>query len=935
MGKAMEKILNSRTDPRPARTGESKIAYDPKTGRVIAQIDPEQRATRYAYYPADHPSAGKLAYSANAEGKKQHVAYTTRGEQRAVWGESVQPLLYDYNEYGEMVGMKTFQTLPNGDPSLEEDKGAKTAWHFHEATGSLLKKEYADGHGPTYAYTEAGQLKERQWARTVGQAPRLPTDDAPAKAAAPLTTAYTYDPATLLLTKSTATDGTTVTYEYNPEGQLAKVTDATGSREFTYDIRGQILKESVTLITGADTAPINYEIRRSYTSLGQPSSVHLVSTDGETVSLDHKVDYSWNAHNQLASVKSLAGEFVYGYATKNPALLTKMTGPVHEVETTYEPHRNLITGMTNRILTPSHEATKGRVVSSYAYGNDVLGRRETISHGGEAFAMLKLGEANVEVAYNDRSEVVGASYRSGSETRQKFEYDYDWIGNRTTARSAGGPSAVVGGKTTETNALRIATRSNPAIPPFVPIRVHWSNRGLPMTLDGNLLEDARNTYTWDAENRLVRVESKDGSFRLDYVYDHQNRRTVRTETKQTETKNEERRTTYYLYDAWNVLAEIDAVPAEGQLEPSPRDRRSQTLNFKPATLLSWGRDLSGSLQGAGGVGGLLAISKGETHRHPVYDANGNIEQLIDGGASVVAAYIYDPFGNVTKMAGAEAGQNQWRFSAKPVEAGTGWLYYGFRYYQPETGRWASRDPIEERGGVNLYGFISNDPANKSDYLGFQSIGPYSPNDALIVANQRFGEIAKKFIAGTSKKEQYRYKNGDAWTVAIKSMEPYNRLRNQELIPRGHAYCQNGATQLTGKWDVRAVDWGDEGGAEILQAIRDGVNYVFGFELKSLGGVKGDFVISNIDCNRCELTYKFEAGPGSFRFGSLARFPGSERAVDPSFIKLATGPILGVVSPIAFASYMTMPTNEADNPYGPDGPFSTIDIYWSWEETIKM
>src|SRR5690606_30540720 len=114
------------------------------------------------------------------------------------------------------------------------------------------------------------------------------------------------------------------------------------TREFAYDLHGQIVKETVTLLTGADSPPIRYEIRRTYTALGQPESVHLVSAEGEALSLDHKVEYAWNANGQLASVKSLAGEFAYEYDKANPTLLGKMIGPVHEVETTYEPHRNLI-----------------------------------------------------------------------------------------------------------------------------------------------------------------------------------------------------------------------------------------------------------------------------------------------------------------------------------------------------------------------------------------------------------------------------------------------------------------------------------------------------------------------------------------------------------------------------------------------------------------
>ncbi len=48
-------------------------------------------------------------------------------------------------------------------------------------------------------------------------------------------------------------------------------------------------------------------------------------------------------------------------------------------------------------------------------------------------------------------------------------------------------------------------------------------------------------------------------------------------------------------------------------------------------------------------------------------------------------------------------------------------YYGFRYYDPVTGRWPSRDPIGEAGGLNLYGMVGNNPVNYWDYLGLQSL----------------------------------------------------------------------------------------------------------------------------------------------------------------------------------------------------------------------
>jgi len=47
-------------------------------------------------------------------------------------------------------------------------------------------------------------------------------------------------------------------------------------------------------------------------------------------------------------------------------------------------------------------------------------------------------------------------------------------------------------------------------------------------------------------------------------------------------------------------------------------------------------------------------------------------------------------------------------------------YYGYRYYDPKTGRWPSRDPIGEDGGINLYEIIWNNPVNDADILGLES-----------------------------------------------------------------------------------------------------------------------------------------------------------------------------------------------------------------------
>ena len=136
---------------------------------------------------------------------------------------------------------------------------------------------------------------------------------------------------------------------------------------------------------------------------------------------------------------------------------------------------------------------------------------------------------------------------------------------------------------------------------------------------------------------------------------------------------------------------------------------------------TWGTDLSGSKQGAGGVGGLLWIYDSSTSARyfASYDGNGNVSGLVKSTDGTVSAqYDYGPFGEVIRQTGTMATNNPFRFSTKFADNETDLLYYGYRYYNPSTGRWLSKDPIEEKGGLNLYDFSANDGVNHCDYFGW-------------------------------------------------------------------------------------------------------------------------------------------------------------------------------------------------------------------------
>ncbi|MBK1884708.1 RHS repeat-associated core domain-containing protein, partial [Luteolibacter pohnpeiensis] len=117
---------------------------------------------------------------------------------------------------------------------------------------------------------------------------------------------------------------------------------------------------------------------------------------------------------------------------------------------------------------------------------------------------------------------------------------------------------------------------------------------------------------------------------------------------------------------------------------------------------------------------------------------------------VVARQEYDPFGDKIIHEGIDLPIG---FSTKYQDEETGLLYYGYRYYDPQTGRWPSRDPIEEDGGINLYAFVGNDGLNFWDYLGLLKMqityyGTQRPGkrDKLTLGNTWVGKIHEAVIA---------------------------------------------------------------------------------------------------------------------------------------------------------------------------------------------
>jgi len=198
---------------------------------------------------------------------------------------------------------------------------------------------------------------------------------------------------------------------------------------------------------------------------------------------------------------------------------------------------------------------------------------------------------------------------------------------------------------------------------------------------------------------------------LTFAYDYKGRRISKTVWNNTTGFGNPATSLGFAYDGWNLIAELNTLSA-------------------PALVRSyvWGSDLSGRLQGAGGVGGLLEMTyhgAQTTNCFATFDGNGNLAALLNAAdSSLVAQYEYGPFGEVIRATGVMAKASPFRFSTKYQDDETDLLYYGYRYYNPSTGRWNNRDTIEEVGGLNLYGFVLNGTQCYIDILGLSRVvGP--------------------------------------------------------------------------------------------------------------------------------------------------------------------------------------------------------------------
>jgi RHS repeat-associated protein len=225
------------------------------------------------------------------------------------------------------------------------------------------------------------------------------------------------------------------------------------------------------------------------------------------------------------------------------------------------------------------------------------------------------------------------------------------------------------------------------------------------------------SFGYDNENRLITATWYNNS-KSEFKYDGLSRLRTRDDYIWMGSGWYPNGTVRYIYDGMNVVQERSSANT-------------------PTAAYTRGPDLSGTLQGAGGIGGMLARSHGysggswSTHNFYHADGTGNITYLVNSVQGLAAKYKYDPYGRTISSTGPLSAANLYRFSSKEINLNSGMYYYGYRFYHPMLQRWMNRDPIGEAGfraqfrvlskpvrmHLTAYSFVSNDPLSACDPFG--------------------------------------------------------------------------------------------------------------------------------------------------------------------------------------------------------------------------
>jgi RHS repeat-associated protein len=541
--------------------------------------------------------------------------------------------------------------------AMTDGNKSMTQWDY-DSQNRMRTKTYADGKHYDYTYYGNGTVATR----TDGKRQL---------------TRYDYNAYGLLHTISYPNDPA-VGFGYDSLGRMVQMTDVTGTTSYRYSASGLLL--SCTQNAAGRALIYGYDVE-GHRSLLVARDIGAVSASGTGTFGAWQMRYTHDSAGRLEKIyddRVSVNPFQYVW-TPGANLVDHINMPNGVVEQKAYDQGGRLTGISLVASNNNQPST----INSLSYGYNALSLRvseqNAITSGSRSFgydAQRQLKE--VDTTLNSQPSSIN------------YSFTYDPIGNWLSQTTPLGTGTFGANCVNEYTGILLPGGIATVVP------VYDDN--------GNLTDNGAGTiFTWDDENRLISATTL--LHRVEFGY---NGLGWRVEKRVYDASGSIlQKATRFVYDGVNMVEELDYSPGANH----PSLVRSCTQ----------GLDLSRSMEGAGGVGGLLCEtipgSASALHLFPGYDGNGNVTDLVDDNGTRRAHYEYSPFGSLTAKSGDYADANPFRWSTKYQDDETGLVYYGFRYYWPGAGRWINKDPIEESGGVNLYAMVGNNPYYAVDGLG--------------------------------------------------------------------------------------------------------------------------------------------------------------------------------------------------------------------------
>jgi RHS repeat-associated protein len=548
-----------------------------------------------------------------------------------------------------------------------------TLTYDYDNLDEIVKVTYPDGKFITYTYSN--------------QCPRL-IDSMTDRSGR--TDSYTYD-ALKRLTETRNPGGGIIKDIYDADSNIIKFTDPNGNAtKFNYDRDGRLVKKtyadgkSVTFYydrAGLLTSRINARgITTSYTYDQNQNLLSIVYSDGTP-----GVKYQYDDYNR--GTQRQDGTGIYQYTYDANSRLVSVDGPWADDTVTYQ-YDSL--GRRTGLLLQGGQAV--------AYTYDSLGRLTGIQAGTNAYSYT----------YSNANPLVQNLTRpNGSVT----DYSYDALNRLIGISNKNSAAAIINEyvyayNQQDVRSSETITNDNP-ITTFQNELITYSYNKVNQLLSST---NPDKNFTYDNDGNMTRGYTPEG-YVFAAAYDAEDRLKSLEYTNGSGVVHK----TEYIYSGDNLLAEMKKYE-NGVLVSDTQFVRDGFLVLQERNggnnvvrEYIWGLDMGG------GIGGLLNLKQGGQDYLYLYDGKGNVTALIDSSQNVAATYTYDTFGNLMSKTGT---LNQpFQFSTKKYDEKTGLSYYGYRFYSPVLGRWITRDPLGETGGINLYEFVGGNSVNSIDPLG--------------------------------------------------------------------------------------------------------------------------------------------------------------------------------------------------------------------------